>query len=203
MPNVIKCPECQKSLRLNESLAGKRVRCPACKQPFLVPGGVDELEEVPPSEAESEEEEDTGVQARRPARRSRPEPDEDEEEDERPARRSRRARDEEDEDDEEEERPRRPRRRRRRGSGGDASAGTGPLVMGILSIVFCCFPIVGVILGGLAMSRANTAMANLPGSSRFDAARGRLQVAKILGIIGMVLSIGMFVTALALNFTNR
>jgi hypothetical protein len=204
MPTVMKCPSCKKSLKLNDSLAGKRVRCPACQKPFQVPKGedereeVDELEEVPTSEEEAE----TAVQAKRPAARSRRPPDEDDEEDERPARRSRRARDEdEDDEEEEEERPRRRRRRRRR-SGGDASAGTGPLVLGILSIVFSCAPIIGVILGRIAVRQADTAMSALSGSSRHDAARQRLQLASTLGNVGTILSIVMFVIAVIFNIMS-
>ncbi len=38
MPYVIRCPHCQKSMQVPDSAAGKRVACPACKQPFVVPG---------------------------------------------------------------------------------------------------------------------------------------------------------------------
>jgi hypothetical protein len=184
MPNIIKCPECQKSLKLNESLAGKRVRCPACKKPFVVPEMVDELEEVDPSTLASESEEDEGVQAERPVRRSRRQPEDEDEEEARPARRSRREPDEEDEDDE--ERPRRPRRRRRRPRAPSSSA---PLVLGILSLVLCCIPIAGIILGVLARNKADEQLAGFSGSSRYDGARRKQEVAKILGTLGICLSV--------------
>jgi predicted Ser/Thr protein kinase len=40
MPVVIKCPNaaCGKAMQLPDNAAGKRVQCPTCKQPFLVPG---------------------------------------------------------------------------------------------------------------------------------------------------------------------
>ncbi len=189
MPAVIKCPECQKALKLNPALAGKRVRCPACKKPFLVPADEDELEEVDSTSAESEEE-DEGYQAKRPARRSRRDADEDEEE--RPARRSRREPDDEEEEEEDkDERPRRKRRRPRGGRdyGGDITPSSAPLVYGILSILFCCTGIIGLILGGLAISKANAEIDRLPGGKRYRAAHKSMRTARVLGIIGVSLSV--------------
>jgi predicted Ser/Thr protein kinase len=39
MPVIIKCPNaaCGKAMQLPDNAAGKRVQCPTCKQPFLVP----------------------------------------------------------------------------------------------------------------------------------------------------------------------
>jgi len=201
MPTSIKCPECQKSLKVNESLAGKRVRCPACQRRFVVPGAVDELEEVDPSSLASEAETDSSVQATRPARRPRPQPDEEDEEDERPARRSRREPEEDEDDDDEEERPRRPRRRRRGRPAAPSS--NAPLVLGILSLVFCCIPIVGVILGVLARNKADAELDSLPGSSRYDGARRKQEVAKILGTVGLALSILMFVLNIVMFIMNK
>ena len=197
MSNIIKCPECQKSLKLNESLAGKRVRCPACKKPFVVPEMVDELEEVDPSTLASESDEDEAVQAERPAGRSRRQPEDEEEA--RPARRSRREPDEE-EDEEEEERPRRRRRRRRRPG---APSSSTPLVLGILSLVFCCIPIAGVILGVIARNKADEELAGLPGSSRYDGARRKQEVAKILGTLGICLSVLAFVLNIVLFIREK
>ena len=33
----IKCPKCQKILKLADTLAGKKVRCPSCQQAIVVP----------------------------------------------------------------------------------------------------------------------------------------------------------------------
>lgn len=38
MPIRIQCPGCEKKLVVNDNLAGKRIRCPACKVPVSVPG---------------------------------------------------------------------------------------------------------------------------------------------------------------------
>ena len=44
----ISCDECRKSFRVNEALAGKRVRCPFCISPIDVPDPEDECEETAP-----------------------------------------------------------------------------------------------------------------------------------------------------------
>ncbi len=36
---LITCPECTKKFKGKSDLAGKKVKCPACGQPFVVPGG--------------------------------------------------------------------------------------------------------------------------------------------------------------------
>ena len=38
MPQVIRCPHCQKSMQVPDNAAGKTVRCPNCQKPFGVPG---------------------------------------------------------------------------------------------------------------------------------------------------------------------
>jgi predicted Zn finger-like uncharacterized protein len=207
MPTVIKCPGCQKPLKLNESQAGKRVRCPACKQVFVVPPAEEELEVVddqeedgPPPKAPGAKR-NPAVRAERPVRRSRPAPEEeeDEEEEERPVRRSRREPVEEEEEGDEDERPRRPRRRQDRE---EVTVSSYPLILGILSLVFCCVPAVGLILGRRAQLGADMEMSVLPGSSRYDGARHKLQTAKTLGIIGMILNGVLFAILLALRLLN-
>src|SRR5262245_18488062 len=37
MPIRFKCPNCQKGLRVREQDEGKRVRCPSCKKPVVIP----------------------------------------------------------------------------------------------------------------------------------------------------------------------
>lgn len=202
MPDIIKCPECQKALKLNAALAGKRVRCPGCKQPFVVPADEDVLEEVDPS-AEESDEEDAGYQEVRPARRAR-RPRDEEDEGVRPARRARRQRDEEEEEDEEEECPRRKRRRPRpKDYDSDVQPSSAPLVLGILSIVFCCIPIVGFILGRFAMTKADEEMEQLPGGKRYRGAQKQMQVARVLGTIGMSLSVVLFVVAVVLQIMEH
>lgn len=117
MPIELSC-DCGKQMRVKDELAGKRIRCPACKEALTVPDAEEELEEVVP------------VPERRvasPRGKSRREEDEEEE---RP--RARRRRDE-DEEEEEEERPRRKKRRERVDDG--SSVAVGSIALGLLLIV--------------------------------------------------------------------
>jgi hypothetical protein len=122
---VLECPHCRKQVRVPESAAGRRARCPLCQEAFSVPA------------------EDEAVTEDRPPPRSRHPRDEDDrprrfrdEEDDRPRRRPR--------EDEEDYRPRRSRSddnpfsnlddRRRRSrpryerSGGDWRWGWSPFI---------------------------------------------------------------------------
>src|SRR5262245_27707343 len=38
MPQIIRCPHCHKSMQIPDNVAGKRMACPSCKQPFMAPG---------------------------------------------------------------------------------------------------------------------------------------------------------------------
>jgi predicted Zn finger-like uncharacterized protein len=59
MPITIDCPNCEKTLRINNSAAGKKVKCPKCQELFRVP-------------AEPVEEEEAAEE--RPARREKTKP---------------------------------------------------------------------------------------------------------------------------------
>jgi hypothetical protein len=56
MPIQLRCPECNKPLKVREELAGKKVKCPGCGKPVPVPAAepeepepvVEEVEEAPP-----------------------------------------------------------------------------------------------------------------------------------------------------------
>lgn len=180
---VVECPDCGKSLKVNDDLAGKRVRCPGCKKPFVVPGApVVELVE----EEDEEPEQRVTRQPRRETERRPP---------------SRRPRDEEEDEDDE---PRRPRRRRSRDDDEDSvSFSSAPLVYGILACVLSCAPIIGFILGSMARNKANAEMDRLPRGRRGQAARKQLQLANILGIVGMCLSVVILIIAVVLTITGR
>lgn len=141
MPQQVRCPECDATLRVPDHLLGKNVKCPRCKQTFTaqVEREVDELEE-----AETEPEPEPPRPRKRPVIRD----EEDEEEEERPRRR--RPRDEDEDEEEEEDRPR--RRRRRRG-GNAAAMVTGPaialLVLGILGVLVGIAYVVLVFTGSM------------------------------------------------------
>ena len=40
MPQIIRCPHCQKQMQLPDNALGKRVSCPMCKQPFQTPASL-------------------------------------------------------------------------------------------------------------------------------------------------------------------
>jgi hypothetical protein len=71
MSIAVVCPECDKSLKVPDAQAGKKIRCPHCKG--VVP--------VPADEDERDEEDDRSA---RPAKASRRDEDEEEEDEERP-----------------------------------------------------------------------------------------------------------------------
>ncbi len=162
MAFIVQCPQCQKKLKLKDEAAGKQVRCPSCKHPFVTPASEEEEAVVA-----------TLVEEEAPPSRQPPEPDEEDEEEDRPRRRKRPPR--------------------------DIPAPMLPMIYGGLSCVFCCVMPVGFALGALAMSKANSAIDELPNSRRADAAYQNLRIAKLLGIIGMCLSGVMLVIALVLN----
>jgi hypothetical protein len=109
MPEIVKCPECDKQLRIPDHLLGKAVSCPGCGKKFTArtaeEQGTDAVQDEPVSRGAAADRGDEDEE--RPARRQSRRQDEDEDEDDRPRRR--RARDEDDDEDEDD----RPRRRRR------------------------------------------------------------------------------------------
>jgi hypothetical protein len=135
----------------------------------------------------------------RPSRRSR---DDDYEDDDRRSRRdddydrpSRRVRDDYDDYDD--------RPRRRRGYYDDdygrysQDGGNAPKVLGILSIVFClpiCYflGLVGFVLGLIAVIMAGSELSSLPPGERNSPRGKNLQLGRTLGIVGMCLSVGLF-----------
>lgn len=185
MPNVIRCPACQKALRVREEIAGARVQCPACKHRFAM---------LAPDEPEEEE---VGIQLEeeRPARRSRSEP----EDEDRPRRRPRLP--EEEDEEEEEERPRRPRRRKR-SLVREYSVSSAPLVYGIFAILLSCIPIAGIALGVAARNKADTELAGIPDGNRYRGSRQQMELAKILGTVGICLGILSLVAGIILRIKS-
>jgi hypothetical protein len=155
---LITCP-CGKTLRVDDALANKRVRCPACQAVLLVPGMSVAIQTqgrvgstAPPASPPP-----AGAEENRPGRRR------EEEEDARP-RRDRRY--EDDEDDWEEERPRRKKRRKRH-------AGPSPLVWvlaggGVLLLMVVVVIVLALIVRGGVRGGANL--------QEFASAEGRFKV---------------------------
>lgn len=178
---VIQCPDCGKSLKVNDSTLGKRVRCPGCKNPFVVP-------DAPVVELAEEDDEPEERMTTRPRRQT----------ERRPA--ARREREEEDEEDDE---PRRPRRKRVRNEDDvGVSFSSTPLIFGILSIVLSCSLVIGLYFGMKALNEANAELDRLPGGKRARAARKQLQLAKTLAVIGMCLSGILGVVAIILKIVS-
>ena len=64
-------------------------------------------------------------------------------------------------------------------------------------------PIIGFILGSMAVNKANAEMDRLPGGKRARAARKQLQLAKTLGVIGMCLSFVMLIVGIVLRIVSK
>lgn len=55
---VVTCPECKKKFKPKTDVRGKKIKCPFCKEPFVVPGGKDANPDKPEADQE------TAVQAK-------------------------------------------------------------------------------------------------------------------------------------------
>jgi predicted Zn finger-like uncharacterized protein len=178
MPEQIRCPECNATLRVPDTLLGKSVKCPKCQKTFTA-----ELEE-PPEEAIEEEPPQRPASARR---RPRLEPeDEDEDAPEEPP--------EEDED-----RPR-PRRRRGRFSAAAASAVAGPaialMVAGGLGIVVAILDLIA----RLAMPSLLAGAAGKDAPPGFVASlQTNLALGSVIDVLGIFWGIILLVGALRMK----
>lgn len=182
MPEQIRCPSCDSTLRVPENLLGKRVKCPKCQTTFAAaidqPEEIEEMEEI-----EEIEEIEEGIRtssgggkkpARRPARRSEEEDDEPEEE----------------LDEEEDERPRRRRRRRRRSTAEAEAAVSGPaislIVLGSLDIALLIIGLILRVAGIGILAAAPAGQGQDPG----------LMASMIGGIFGTILGLGFAILIL-------
>src|SRR5262249_21073957 len=114
MPEIVKCPKCERQLRVPDNLLGKKVKCPSCGTMFTA--GATQEEEPEIAEAELDQEPELGKK-KKPTRRDELEDDQDRYD-----------------ENEYEDRPRRRKSRRR-----DAAPHRGSLILtlGILSLVVC------------------------------------------------------------------
>jgi len=204
MPISVTCPECEKKLKVGDTAAGKKIRCPACKAIVEVPtplAAADEDEaitEVPRKKSSS-------IQSTPPSRKRRDE-DEDEDEDEEEERRpkSRKRRDDYDDGDEEEEerRPRKKKSKPKRRSSGRPHRGTTILLMGIGSMM-CCIPLVAWILGFRAISMANEDIADMESGRMDDSGQTNTQIGKVCGIIGCVMGVLWVIIGVVLRVMDK
>jgi hypothetical protein len=133
---ALKCPHCAKGIRAPDEQAGKRVRCPGCKEVLTVPAATTAVQSAPiavkpkppplPKRAAIDDEEpvvvvpvieETDAEDDRPRRARNRRREEEDEDDDRPRRR--RSRYDDDDEEDEDDRPRRRRSRRRRGAYAD------------------------------------------------------------------------------------
>jgi hypothetical protein len=174
MSLVIRCEHCQAPLKLPEEYIGQAVKCPSCQREFVAR---EELQSRPPPPPRREE-----PPADEPGVRGQPGPD----------RLRPRRRDEDDED------YQRPSRRRRYdddyGRRGEPHRGSSIQTMGILSIVFgLCCPLVGVILGIVALTMASSDLPKMQNGEMDASGEGMTRTGKTCAIVGMILSIVVFV----------
>jgi hypothetical protein len=175
MPDVVRCPQCRKQVRVPEEYAGKRVKCPACPTTFTAPSPNRSGPEPVPA-ALADDDRLAGVRAvetgerdedRRPARKRRP------------ARARRRYDDDEDDYDDEDYRFRRvwPHR------------GGLVLALGIVSLVLSCGVILGLKLGVIALIVAGMDLRAMARGEMDRRGAGLTRAGMVCAIIGVSLSV--------------
>jgi predicted Zn finger-like uncharacterized protein len=176
---IVNCPQCQRQLRVTESLLGKKVKCPSCGTVFTA----DAPEENLPTAPFVEGDETAGQAARKapkpagelyevapvePSRRP-PALEEDDYED-----------DYEDEDYDDGRRPRRRRLRR------DYVPHRGAVILTLGIVGFFCF---GIILGPIAWILGTNDLREMRAGRMDPAGEGLTQAGRICGIIVTVLTV--------------
>ena len=176
MPEQIRCPECDATLRVPDNLLGKSVKCPKCQTTFTA-----ELDG--PAEPERIVKEPSRASSRRPS------PPVEEEDEELPP-----------EDEEEEERPRRRRRRRRRSSAEAESAVAGPAIaLMIVGGIALGLAILGLVLNLLGVGLLAANPRGMAGPQQADST-ARMFGSVVGGIIGICY--GGIITSGAVKMKN-
>jgi hypothetical protein len=175
MPNIVSCTQCSQQLQLPDNLIGQNVRCPKCNAIFAAGSAPPAVVAVTP-----------GFVPQPPAPRRRDDYDEDDEEWDRPRRRSRD--DERYDDDDLHFRQRlQPHR------------GPTILTLGILGLVFCLCPLLGWILGGIAMSMGNSDLIQMARGRMDPEGRGSTEAGKVCGTIAVIVASIAFVLLLLMR----
>ncbi len=189
MAEIIECPRCQRKLRMDESILGQTVVCPACKLTFTA--------ELPnPSAPPPPRPVDAEPPVYRPVT-DEPAPRRYDDEDisrrrryDKPA-----ARRYDEDDDYPRRRPDYDYRRPHRGS--------QIQTLGILSIVLCCFPLPALIMAIIAIVMAVSDLAAMNRGDMDDSGRTQTKTGLICAIIApVILGLGLF-TCIGLNILNR
>ena len=171
MPEVIECPDCQRKLSMREEFLGSQVKCSVVRLYVSSPRA------DPPCAA---------ALRLRPERPTRDDDD-----------RPRRRRDPYDDDDRRRDYDRdddRPRRRRdpydddRGYDRVKPDRGGTVLLLGITGLVLSCIPILGWILGGIALGMGNTDLGEMARGRMSRAGEGATQGGKICGLIAVIVS---------------
>lgn len=205
MPISVACPECEKRLKVADTVAGKKIRCPACKAVVAVPDADDFVEpdedvgitETPPAKKRlpARKLRDDDEEERRPKARKSRDDDAEDDEDRRP--KSRRRRD--DDEDEEEHGPRKKKVRR----SGTPHRGTNILLFGIGSMLIACVPIAAWYLGWQAIQMANEDLDQMASGRMDDSGKGSTQIGKVCGIVGSVFGLLWLILAVTLKVMDR
>lgn len=181
MPISIVCSHCEKKLKVDDAAAGKKIRCPACKETIAVAEA--DAEATPPPKnrkaaAPDEQEDDDGyvMDERR---------DEEDEQLRRDRRRDQKRRD------------RQERERRRRAC--KPHRGVLLLTLGILSIVLSCASIISWILAWRTIQMANEDLYAMSAGRMDRAGEGMTKAASICGYLGAVLAIVLLILAITLK----
>src|SRR5262249_34387873 len=197
MPEIVKCPDCNRTLRVPDDLLGKTVRCPSCQVTFKAQVGAAEPPPPPMPKMEIEEDDEQAV-SRKPARRR----SEDEYED-RPSRRGDddddqpRQEDDFGDDDEMEEVAERRGRRSPRGSRTEwlrTKSGLGYLLAAVVTVICSIFV---VFCGGFVVGMAGAAGGGEGGRAGKAAAMGAgLVVVMGIYIVGLLAAIVLHLVGL-------
>lgn len=183
MPEIVTCPQCERKLKVPESLAGQAVKCPSCGATFTASTTAAEPPPAPsrPPAGPAPREEDVDEPEPRHGAPTRRRFEDDEEDDDRPRRR-RPAYDDEEDDDDYEDRPRRRRRFRRDYA---PHRGGAILTMGILALVGCF----SIILGPIAWAMGNSDLNEIRAGRMDPEGEGTTRAGMICGMIATILSI--------------
>jgi predicted Zn finger-like uncharacterized protein len=171
MPEQIRCPSCNATLRVPDTLLGKNVKCPKCQTTFTA------ATDAP------EEPEEGIVHEPAPAARRRPAPPPEEYEEEAPP-----------EEYEEEDRPRRRRKRGRRTAAAESAVAGPAISLMVLAGLDYALLIVGVLLRLLGVGILAAGNAGARGGAGNAEAIGNM----VGGIIGSILGF-IFATLILLG----
>jgi phage FluMu protein Com len=182
MPISIVCSHCEKKLKVADTTAGKKIRCPACKGVITVPEAEEEFETPEKEEAIPDEDERDGGYGMDEKR------DEEDEELKRKQRRKQKRLDRED--------------RTRRRSSGQAHHGTTILLLGILSIVLSCIPIAAWYFGWRAINMANEDLDAMSAKRMDSSGRGMAQAGKACGMVGAFLGFVVLIVGIGSTISS-